>query len=136
MALDVYLLPSVTPLVLDRRYCVCSFDEEEAAYWFLRPLFQELKIQTGEDIDLYDTAIFGGDNLNALTRTLDAALHVTQSQPENWGVSTGQQRQHSGEYTDIYVSLNKQHLLALLAQLQMATRQVRERSQFIVFFGD
>src|SRR4051812_32375630 len=64
---------------------------DDGYYWFLHPLFEELRVVTGEYIDLYGDAAFIGPDLDALERMLSAARRLVEAQPEFWEVHTGTQ---------------------------------------------
>jgi hypothetical protein len=84
MHLDVFLQPNAEPpRVGDDYEYVCPFDADEGYYWFLHPLFEELRAETGEYINLYDRAVFSGDSLEALARTLSAAHSLVAGHPES-----------------------------------------------------
>lgn len=134
MSLDVYLQAKPGPPRVggDHKF-VCAFDDD-GCYWFLYPLLERLAEDTGQWIDLYDGAVFGGETLSALARTLASARSLVEVQPEVWAVVTGIR---SGLVPEEVLSLvGKAEMVALLDRLEAAVGIARETNAYIGFFGD
>jgi hypothetical protein len=58
--------------------------DDDGSFWFLYPFFQKVSQTTGQTIDLYGDASFGGDQLGALTAALAEANRELQQRPERW----------------------------------------------------
>src|SRR5205807_406471 len=67
------------------------FLEDDGYYWFLHPLFERLRGETEQYIDLYGDASFMDGALLALERSLVEARAVIESQPDAWEVHVGTQ---------------------------------------------
>jgi len=57
--------------------------ENAAPSWFLHPLFEKLRAETGQYIDLYASATFADEQLAALKKML------AEAQPDCWEVQVG-----------------------------------------------
>jgi hypothetical protein len=110
------------------------FRENDGCYWFLHPLFERLRAETGQYIDLYGDASFAGDELAALERMLAEARTLVASRPETW-------REHGGtevspDHRELYRLVEREVMLALLDRWGTVARRARELGRPVVFFGD
>jgi len=113
---------------------VCSFDADEGPYWFLHPLFERLRDETGEYIDLYGTAAFRGGALDDLARTFAAARSLVAAQPDRWDVVTGLElRPHPGE---VRATVEKGRMNLLLDALEEGVRRAKAEDASLIFWGD
>lgn len=69
-----------------------SFDDD-GYYWFLHPLFERLRDESGKYVDLYGDALFNRDDYPRLRRLLDEADGMTRRQPKAWEGHVGTQLQ-------------------------------------------
>lgn len=140
MALDVYIQPSPEmPPNRDTGEHIVSIEghgrgENAGYYWFLYPLFKDLTKQTGQHIDLYGNAVFGGDTLDALEKTLALAHLLVDAQLDNWEVRTGIRIKPMVQ--EVYAVIDKQEMNILLAKLEGAVRQAKSTGAYVSFFGD
>ena len=135
MALDVYVQPTADmPRISDDYEHICSFIDNEGYYWFLYPLFEKLKEETGEYIDLCGAAIFGGNGLDALARTVNTARKRVAEQPEVWEVVTGIITEPVHE--EIRLTVNKQQMVMLLDKLEDAVDHAKATRSYVTFWGD
>ena len=87
MPIDVDVQPKAEmPRIDDNYEHICSF-EDDGYYWFLHPLFEELKQRTGQYTDLYGCAAFSGHTLNELKSSITGATQLAQLQPDTWEVN-------------------------------------------------
>jgi hypothetical protein len=63
--------------------------ENAAPYWFLHPLFEKLRAETGQYIDLYGSATFADEQLGALKKMVAEARCLAEAQPDCWEVQVG-----------------------------------------------
>lgn len=110
------------------------FNPNEAAYWFLWPLWEKLKTRTGQLVDLYDDSYFSGNELDALKQTLQEARVLVESQPQNWEVVVGWEG-HSGG-SEVKRFLSKSEMNGLLDALESAAKRATEEELYVVFQGD
>lgn len=135
MPLDVYLQDKPgLPRVGDDYRHVCSFRDDEGYYWFLHPLFEELRADTGEYIDLYGGAVFKGDALGALARTVAAARVLVDAQPDQWDVVIGIKM--APEPEEIHTTVEKKQMLNLLSKLEEAVSTAKAVGAYVTFWGD
>jgi hypothetical protein len=132
MALDIGVGDgcSLTPMQNQSSLCL----ENDGVYWFLHPLFERLRVETGQYIDLYGDASFAGDGLPALKRMLAEARSLAESQPECWQVNVG--TQVSPVSRELYEPVRREVLLALLAQWAEVVRRAEELECPVVCCGD
>jgi hypothetical protein len=103
-------------------------------YWFLHPLFENLRSETGQYIDLYGDASFTGASLSALERMVAEAVGLVQAQPATWQVHTGTQLRP--EHKELYVDVEKDRFLALLHKWLKIIERAKEIGKPVVCFGD
>ena len=103
-------------------------------YWFLHPLFERLRSETGQYIDLYGDASFSGTSLSALERMVVDATMLVQAQPATWQVHTGTQM--SPEHKELYENVQKDRFLALLANWKEIIARAKKIGKPVVCFGD
>ena len=134
MSLDVYLqVKPGPPRVGGDHEFVCAFDDD-GYYWFLYPLFKRLAEETGKWIDLYDGAVFGGETLEALARTLASARSLVEVNPDVWEVVTGTRAVPVPE--EVRSLVDKAEMFAQLDRLEAAIEIARETAAYISFIGD
>jgi hypothetical protein len=108
--------------------------DDHGPYWFLHPLFERLRDQTGQYIDLYGDALFSGDALAALERVVAEARELVASQPEAWQVHVGTQL--SPEQRELYRPAERARMLALLEQWGAVVQRARALGLPVVCLGD
>ena len=113
-----------------------SFEGGEADYWYLWPtLIAEVKKATGQLIDLYDDAMFSGDDLDRVEGlTLIALQQLASIKNERWQVHTGTQTHPVRE--EIYRTLVKKDLRQKLEKLVSMLRLAKERGEKVICIGD
>ena len=135
MSLDVYVQPKAEmPRIGDESEHICSFVDDEGYYWFLYPLFEKLREETGEFIDLYGGATFSGVALDALAQTIVEAHKLVDAQPDSWEVVTGVITKPVRK--EVRASVNKQQMKMLLAKLEEAVSKAKTRGAYVTFWGD
>lgn len=128
------------------------FLEDDGYYWFLHPLFERLRTETGQYIDLYGDASFGEANLSALEQVLKEARALVESQPVAWEVHVGTQIIPKGKdlfkvvgaeivgnwenVQEIYKGVERNQFSELISQWQMITARARVLGRPVVCFGD
>lgn len=136
MSLDVHIQANPgPPRVGGAHKFVCAFDDN-GYYWFLYPLFERLAEETGQWIDLYDGAVFGGETLDALARTLASARSLVEVQPAVWEVISGIRSVPVPVPEEVRCRIEKAKMIALLDGLEAGVRRARETGTYITFFGD
>lgn len=135
MPLDVYVQsePELPRAGGDYEY-FCSFHDDEGYYWFLHPLFDELRAETGEYIDLYGGAVFKGVTLDALARTIDNARIFVNAQPDRWDVVTGIRMGLVPR--EIHSTVEKPQMMTLLEKLEEAVNKAKAVGAYVTFWGD
>ena len=144
MSLDVYIQPRPElPLIGGDFEPICQINgngsvEEEGYYWFLYPFFKRLAEQTGQAIDLYGDAFFCGEALDALAQCLVAARSLVNAQPDVWEIHVGTQfgTQLRPVQKEIYSTVDKQQMVALLDKLDAAVRKAKGAGVYVNFIGD
>jgi len=135
MPLDVLIQPKAnTPPRSGNYEYVCSFADDEGDYWFLYPLFEKLRGETGLYIDLYDDAVFGGDALDALARTLSEAHELVAAQPERWEVVTGVQTYPVQKV--LRATVNRRQVEMLVDNMSEAVSKAKTSGAYVRFAGD
>ncbi len=108
--------------------------ENDALYWFLHPLFERLRVETGQYIDLYGDASFAGDSLQALQQMLAQARALAESQPNSWKVLVGTQIMPVRR--ELRETLRRETLLDLLSRWERVVARAEELGQPVVCWGD
>ncbi|MBS0260824.1 MAG: hypothetical protein JSS02_02610 [Planctomycetes bacterium] len=103
-------------------------------YWFLQPLFAELRSETGQSIDLYDDSTFSGTGLAALERVITRAIALVQTQPACWQVHTGTQMHP--EFQELFEEVRQDRFLELLHNWQEVISRARNLDRPVVCWGD
>jgi hypothetical protein len=103
-------------------------------YCFLRPLWERLRSETGQYIDLYGDASFAGEELAALGRALTEARRLVEAQPKAWSVHIGTQM--SPEHRELCCQVQKVAMLALLDRLAAVVARARHLGRSVVCLGD
>ena len=134
MSLDVYIQPSIEMPRMSGVYeHICDFNDD-GYYWFLHPLFEDLKNKTGEYIDLFGAAAFGGDKLASFDDTIASARDLVASQSDHWSVVTGILMEEPPR--NMYSEVSKQQMQTLLDKLSSAIKKARATNAFVTFWGD
>ena len=138
MALDVFLQENPAPPIHGAHYEEILYfdDDNEAYYWFLYPLFLQLRKRTGKMIDLYDTAVFRGDGLQPLADTIASARQLTKNQPDDWEVVIGFEVGPARLRREIQKPVTKAEMLSLLDKLQAAVAKATEKNYYLALWGD
>jgi len=130
MSLDIRLSTS--------RAAALSF-EDDGYYWFMYPLIEDLRIKTGQYIDLYGGAAFAGKSLESLRETLIGAAQMVEGMPDRWEVQTGSS---IGSYlkptppTPIYGTVHKSDFVLLLRAFLELVDTAIARKATVVCAGD
>jgi hypothetical protein len=136
MALDVYLGKKDVSLPKSFGDCVLQF-EDDGYYWFLYSFFEDLEKQTGQMIDLYEGAFFNEANLDLLHKTIQQVKNQISQKPDFWKEFIGTII-HPGErkVEKRYSTVHKKKLESILAKLENAVIEAKEKRIGILFFGD
>ncbi len=134
MALDVYIQPKVEAPRVGSDYELVAQLDYDGYFVFLSPLFEELKQKTGQTIDLYENAVFGGIHLNDLRDTVTAGKRLVDSQPEKWDVWIGTQTYPVRK--ELYATVRKQELERMLDEIEAAVAKAKANGSYITFWGD
>ena len=139
MALDIGIGDgvSVRPLASEPSISL----EDDGYYWYLHPLFEELRAVTGQYIDLYGDASFSGSMLPALEDTVSRAHDLVERQPASWKVCVGQElvpwekgvRKH---LEPRFAVVAKEQFLAILNRWQDVIIRAKKLQCPVVCFGD
>lgn len=108
--------------------------EGDAIYWFLHPLFDRLRLQTGQYVDLYGDASFADWRLVALKRMLAQARDLAEAQLETWEVHVG--TQVTPVLRELWEPLRREKLLELIAQWERVVARAEALGRPVVCFGD
>jgi len=117
------------------------FLEDDGYYWYLHPLFEELRAATGEYIDLYGNASFSGTMLTELENVVSRARDLVEREPSSWDVCVGQElvpwkkgaRKHLKPRFSV---VSKDQFLALLNRWQNVIVRAKKLRRPVVCFGD
>jgi hypothetical protein len=117
--------------------------ESDGYYWFLHPLFEGLRTDTGQFIDLFGDASFAGNEIFALERMLKAAKELVLAQPRSWDVCIGfeldprqKETQRDARLKEIFGTVERDHFLDVLSQLNRVVARAKELSRPVICFGD
>lgn len=108
--------------------------DNDGYYWFLYPLFEQLRDATSQYIDLYGDAAFAGPDLDELERMLSAARRLVEAQPESWEVHIGTQT--APVHRDLYSLVERAEFLRLLGVWGQCLERARQTGRSVVCFGD
>src|SRR5437879_580930 len=111
MALDLGIgdRTSLQPLQSEPSLCL----NDDGYYWFLHPLFEQLRAETGQYIDLYGGASFDDGGLIALEKMLAQAARLVSGQPATWLVHTGKETKPL--HQELYAEVEKACFLDLVS---------------------
>ena len=112
-----------------------SFDND-AYYWFCFPFFEKLHERTGEIIDLYDGASFGGDQLACFASTVADLRVAASALPEVSEVCIGHRISRDAPPEPVLAWLNRANLLRLLDGLDALVAEAQREEKWIVCVGD
>jgi len=102
--------------------------ENAAPSWFLHPLFEKLRAETGQYIDLYASATFADEQLAALKKML------AEAQPDCWEVQVGVQL--APVRRDLREPLDRGTVLDLIAAWERVVARAEELGRPVVCLGD
>ena len=108
--------------------------EDDAICSFLHPPFDQLRLQTGQYVDLYGDASFADWRLVALKRMLAQARDLAEAQLETWEVHVG--TQITPVLRELWKPLSREKLLELIAQWERVIVRAEELGRPVVCFGD
>ncbi|MCB9748006.1 MAG: hypothetical protein H6755_06335 [Candidatus Omnitrophica bacterium] len=134
MGLDFIITKDLKPRQGFEERVFTFTDDEEGYYWFLYPLFKELKERTGLSIDLYEDACFQSESFIHLKTLIEKAREMVSVQPDNWDVCTGEQT--FPEEKKLYAKLNKKRFNEILDKLDSMIRIAEEEKEQILVCGD
>ncbi|MBI1346444.1 hypothetical protein GC163_09150 [bacterium] len=129
MAVSIGL--SHTDNVRNADYTSGVYLEDDGYYWFLYPYFQDVWEHTGQMIDLYDDAVFGGNEQPVLLALLERAAAEASQQPDEWNVRIGWRGDDA-----IVSKVTKPELQALLTRLIDLVTEAQASQCAFVCFGD
>jgi hypothetical protein len=112
-----------------------SFDND-AYYWFCFPFFETLGARTGQMIDLYGDAAFGGEHLEHFATTLAAIRSAAAKLPEVSSVCIGHQVVRDAAPEPLLAWLNRPRLLQLLDQLDALVEEAQREGKWVACLGD
>lgn len=99
-----------------------SFDDDDAYYWFLEPLFQKLSEKTDQYIGMYGAAWFEEAVVTSLRDVVAEAKRLVASQPDAWDVRIGRSAGTPSEPVDppvpIYRTVRKAEFNDLLDRFE------------------
>ena len=113
--------------------------EDDGYYWFLYPQFERLAARTGQMIDLYDGATFSGPALADLRATVNEAMRLVETMPDEWDVQTGTEigsRLHPKPPTPVYSPVKKMEFERLLRRVGELVDAAERKQARIVCLGD
>jgi hypothetical protein len=108
--------------------------QDDALYWFLHPLFERLRAQTSQYVDLYGDASFEGASLQALRKMLAQARSLAESRPETWEVHVGTQL--APVLRELWKPVDRKTLLNLIAQWERVVARADGLGRPVVCIGD
>ncbi len=137
MAIGIYIQKDASiPQSFDD--CFLQLDGDDGYYWFLYSFFENLAKQTGQMIDLSDDAFFNGVNLDLLNQTIQQAKSQISQQPNVWEefIGTIIHKEHRTRVEKLYSTVHKKKLESILAKLENAVVEAKEKGLGVFFFGD
>ena len=132
MPLDVFLSPKrdAPGTQWERRL---NFDND-GYYWFLHPLFDDIRKECGRYIDLYGDATFGPEELFRLEELLTRAYEMLPPGARRWNVHVG--RQTRPEEKELFETVSRPTIEKLLSQFRGAVADAKARGWCVKFVGD
>ena len=116
-----------------RSTLVLSF-EDDGYYWFLHPLFERLRAESGKYVDLYGGATFTQDDWGRLRRMLDEAKALAEGQPPRWDVHVGTQTHPVVK--ELYASVSRDEMLGRIATFRRMVEEAERVGGNIECLGD
>lgn len=110
-----------------------SFNDD-GYYWFLHPLFERLRDESGKYVDLYGDTLFTRDDFPRLRRLLDEAVRIAQRQPQAWKVLVGTQLRPTQK--EIYRTVERDNLFKIIATLRNMVEVADELGGYLECIGD
>lgn len=107
---------------------------DDGYYWFLHPLFEQLRDESGKYLDLYGDALFTRDDYPRLRRLLNEAEGRARRQPQAWKVHVGTQLQPTLKET--YRAVERNKLLEMISMLRKMVDVADELGGVIECTGD
>jgi hypothetical protein len=108
--------------------------EDDGYYWFLHPLFERLRKETGKYIDLYGDALFSRNDWPRLRALLSEAEAMVNHQPTRWEVCVGTQLHPTQR--EVYRTVNREELLRLIATFETLLDVAEQCDGVIECVGD
>ncbi|MEJ2158279.1 MAG: hypothetical protein P8X96_23380 [Desulfobacteraceae bacterium] len=108
--------------------------DDDGYYWYLHPLFVELRDRTGIYIDLYGDATFNRGNIAQFELLINKANDLLKKEPDKWKVKTGVQT-HPVKKA-IFQEVTKKTFENKLKTLSAMVKVVKNSTAKLVFFGD
>jgi hypothetical protein len=117
----------------DEASLTLSFDDD-GYYWFLHPLFERLRAESGKYIDLYGDARFTRDDCPRLRALLTEAELMARRQPQTWEVQVGTQLAPAKK--NLYRTVKRADLLKLIAAFRTMVDAVDDLGGYLECIGD
>jgi hypothetical protein len=108
--------------------------DDDGYYWFLHPLWERLRSETGQYIDLYGYASFASEDLAAVDRVLAEARQLVEAQSETWQVHLGTQT--SPEHRELYCQVQREAMLSMLDRWAVIIARARQLGRPVICIGD
>jgi len=133
MALDIVVTENGKVGKYDQQGSIAF--EDDADYWYLQPMIKEIENRTGQLIDLYGEAKFGGDFLEQVEKiVLDHLDRLKQRREKQWEVHVGTQLHPTRK--DLFKTLIKKDLEEKLHRFIAMLRQAKRTNEHVVCLGD
>jgi len=107
---------------------------DDGYYWFLHPLFQQLRDESGKYVDLYGDAFFTREDYPRLRRLLDEANEMARRQPSAWEVQVGTQLRPTRK--EIYGTVQRDNLFKIITTLRKMVDLADELDGVLECTGD
>jgi hypothetical protein len=107
---------------------------DDGYYWFLHPLFERLRDESGKYLDLYGDAVFTRDDYPRLRRLLDEADRIAQGQPRSWEVHVGTELRPTRK--EIYRVVERENLLGIISTFRRMVDVAERLCGVIECIGD
>jgi hypothetical protein len=108
--------------------------DDDGYYWYLHPLFEELRDRTGIYIDLYGDATFHRGNVSQLESLIIKANAFLKKEPDKWKVQTSVQT-HPVKKA-IFQEVSKKTFKIKLKTLSDMVKEFKSSSAKLLFIGD